>query len=468
MRNTFSVLPETPISMNLDALLRREQLVKQICAQLNNFVDLRNTLTSIITQIKDLTRADAISIRLNEEGDFPYYVSEGFPQSFLDKENSLLEKNPELSAHECLCGQVATGKADPNKPYYTENGSFFTNSSTETTPQIEDNEQGFTIRNYCNACGYESIGLFPIKNRETIIGLLQINHKARDRFSPDIIEFIEMIGKQIGTAIENAILYEKLKKQNTDLEGSLNKLNNLQDQLITAKKNASLADMVASMAHEIYEPITQAHTSSLRALEITYSLAEKDTGYAREISTLASEGKKALKYIDEIRELIYSFKAIAIDQFQESRQLINLKVFIQNLLKVLKPSFKDVDIKFAIHCKDQLEFMCFSGALSQIFTQLLHNCYQHGFMGCKTGEVTIRCQVLPGDTIEISVSDNGHGLQPETKQKIFEPFFTTQRSLNSGLGLSMVKNLVEKTLRGTIEVNTAVDEGVEFRIRFPY
>ncbi len=468
MHKTIRVLPETLKRMNLEGLLKREQLVKQICAQLNNFVDLRNTLSSIIAQIKDLTQADAISIRLNEEGDFPYYVSEGFPPSFLEKENSLLSKNSDFLAHECLCGQVATGKADPHKPYYTENGSFFTNSSTETTPQLAASEQGLTIRNYCNTCGYESIGLFPIKNRGTIIGLLQINHKARDRFTPETIEFIEMIGNQIGTAIENASLYEKLKKQNTDLEGSLNKLNNLQDQLMTAKKNASLAEMVASMAHEIYEPITQAHTSSLRALEITYSLAEKDTGYSREISTLASESKKALKYIEEIRELIYSFKAIAIDQFQESRQLINLKAFIQNLLKVLKPSFPDVDIKFAIHCKDQLEFMCFSGALSQIFSQLLYNCYQHGFSGRKTGEVAIRCQVLPGDTIEISVSDNGRGLQPDTKQKIFEPFFTTQRSLNSGLGLSIVKNLVENTLRGTIEVNTSVDEGVEFRIRFPY
>ena len=66
----------------LNQLLNREIKAKIICSLLNNFVDLKPTLISIINHIKELTDCEAVSIRLHDDGDYPYYVYAGFPNSF--------------------------------------------------------------------------------------------------------------------------------------------------------------------------------------------------------------------------------------------------------------------------------------------------------------------------------------------------------------------------------------------------
>jgi signal transduction histidine kinase len=462
--------------MNEEVLFKREQLAKNICAQLNNFVDLRNTLSTIIEQIQEVTKVEAINIRLFEEGDYPFFVSKGFHESFIRTENSIISNTVLLQDQgkngkyklDCLCGQVIRGNVDALKDYYTEKGSYWTNNSTDLTPTLQQEEKDINIRNHCNACGYESIGLFPIKTRDENIGLLQLNDKRTGFFTADLIEFMEMIGEQIGVAVENAMLYDKLKNKNIELESSLHELSALQEQLMEAKKMTALADMVSGIAHEIYNPITQAYSSASLALEIAYDLAEKDTGYSAEINMLSNENKKALKNLREVQDLIRSFKAIAIDQFQESRQLINLQFFIADIIKVIKPSLKEINIRFITHCEKKIEFMSYSGVLSQVLSQFIQNSYYHGFKGKKDGEISINCNISHNDFIEIIYSDNGKGLDQGIKHKIFEPFFTTDRKNHAGLGLSIAENLVKNKLKGTIEVSTSLDEGVEFSIRIPF
>jgi len=69
-----------------------------------------------------------------------------------------------------------------------------------------------------------------------------------------------------------------------------------------------------------------------------------------------------------------------------------------------------------------------------------------------------------GDVI-ISVSDNGIGISEENKPKVFEPKFTTKSS-GMGLGLAMVKNIVE-TYKGSITFTSEKDKGTVFKVSFP-
>jgi signal transduction histidine kinase len=458
--------------MDYEALLKREQLAKKICAQLNNFVDLKNTLAVIIKQLKEISGVEAISIRLFDEGDYPYYVSEGFPKSFLKAENSILSKQNIPQGNQvsldCMCGKVISGNVDKLKDYYTNKGSYWTNCSTDMHETLLEQEKDVNVRNHCNVCGYESVGLFPIKNRDKNIGLIQLNDKKRDVFTNDIIEFMEMIGEQIGIAVENSLLYDKLKNNNTELKSALNKLNSMQDQLMEAQKMSALADMVSSVTHEIYGPVSEAYRATAAALNVSYELAEKDTGYSNEINALSIDNKKSLKILEEVQELIRSFKVIAIDQFQESRQLINISSFISDVIKVITPSLKGVDVNFSVEGNEKTEIMCYSGALSQILSQLIKNSYQHGFRDRASGDIYIEFRISHSDSIELVYHDNGAGLENDTQHKIFEPFFSTDRKNHSGLGLTIVENLVQNKLQGSVEVSTAVDDGVEFRIRFPY
>jgi len=73
--------------------------------------------------------------------------------------------------------------------------------------------------------------------------------------------------------------------------------------------------------------------------------------------------------------------------------------------------------------------------------------------------------IANNESVFIYVKDNGCGIDVESKQRIFEPNFTTKSS-GMGLGLAMVKSIVE-TYSGNIDFTSEVDKGTEFKVRIP-
>ena len=73
-----------------------------------------------------------------------------------------------------------------------------------------------------------------------------------------------------------------------------------------------------------------------------------------------------------------------------------------------------------------------------------------------------------GDSVEISIRDNGAGIPPEVKDKMFNPFFTTKPAgEGTGLGLSISHDIIVKQHGGSIEVETEPGVFTEFRIVLP-
>ena len=86
-----------------------------------------------------------------------------------------------------------------------------------------------------------------------------------------------------------------------------------------------------------------------------------------------------------------------------------------------------------------------------------------------SSEGTIRIKSYQdNDQIIIEYSDDGKGISKEDLKNIFTPFFTTRRGTGgSGLGLSIVYNLVTGTLKGNISAQSELGKGTWFRIVFP-
>jgi len=188
----------------------RQRVLARVLGILNVPDSRPDMITKILATIKEFTGMDAAAIRISEGQDYPYYTSKGFPASHLKAENRLCAIGPDGKAVldpdgdpvvECMCGAVIRGRTDASLPFYTKGGSFWTNSTTDFLSTATEEQLGGPTRNRCNTEGYESVALVPLRSGDEIVGLIQLNDKRRDRFTPDLIRFFEELGSSIGIAL---------------------------------------------------------------------------------------------------------------------------------------------------------------------------------------------------------------------------------------------------------------------------
>jgi len=179
-------------------------------------------IQDILILIKEFTGFDAVAIRLKKEMDYPYFVTKGFRNEFIEAENYLCARdsdnqlildadgNPYL---ECMCGNIISGRTNPELPFFTKSGSFWTNSTTSLLANTTEKDRQTKTRNRCNIEGYESVALIPLSSGNDIIGLLQLNDKKSNRFTIEMIKFFEEIGTSIGIAFSKIHLEKRKTKR---------------------------------------------------------------------------------------------------------------------------------------------------------------------------------------------------------------------------------------------------------------
>nr|WP_281355214.1 ATP-binding protein [Anaerotalea alkaliphila] len=106
---------------------------------------------------------------------------------------------------------------------------------------------------------------------------------------------------------------------------------------------------------------------------------------------------------------------------------------------------------------------------SQIFTNLVMNSLRHGFADKNAGKILLKAHMdEAGKVLTLEYTDDGCGIEAENLARIYEPFFTTNRlGGNSGLGMSIVYNIVVHKLHGQIRSESRVGEGVRFTMTIP-
>ncbi|MDI6784532.1 MAG: hypothetical protein QME64_10615 [bacterium] len=178
-------------------------------------------LADVLKYVQSALHYDAVGIRLRDGEDYPYYMQHGFSADFLEAERYLCARDTpgELLRNasgkpilECMSGNIISGRTDPAKPYFTPGGSFWTNSTTDLLASTTEADRQALNRNKCNSSGYESVALIPIRVKDEIIGLLQLNDRKRNRFSLELIHFFEGMTPTIGIMISRREAEEKLQQ----------------------------------------------------------------------------------------------------------------------------------------------------------------------------------------------------------------------------------------------------------------
>jgi len=266
---------------------------------------------------------------------------------------------------------------------------------------------------------------------------------------------------------------QELKERNDALENTLNQLKNTQTQLVQSEKMAALGHLAAGVAHEINNPVGVVNSIAdvsnrcinriMSVLETSDTLGDiqDNEQFQQSIKLLKENNRAAALASDRIGEIVGSLRDFA--RLDESEfQNADIHEGIDSTLTLINNRLRGL---ITVH-KDFGEIpriLCYPGQLNQVILNLLTNAVD-AIDG--EGDVWIRT-FLDGDSVKISIQDNGRGIPEDMLPNIFDPFFTT-RSAGSGTGLGLaVSYQVIEQHGGKIEVESEIGKGAEFVVTLP-
>ncbi|EEZ00017.1 signal transduction histidine kinase [Vibrio sp. RC586] len=279
---------------------------------------------------------------------------------------------------------------------------------------------------------------------------------------------------QLSLETMNQSLEQLVAERTQDLEQSLQKLRQTQEQLIESEKLAALGGLVAGVAHEVNTPLGIAVTATSVIQETREALLrafQAQTLTSQQFSELLEHMTQSSSMLEtnlnRAAKLIRDFKQTAVDQVSESRSQFNVKQVLEALLASLHAETRKIPVEPQIAGDSGIVMNSLPGVLTQIVTNLVMNSLTHAFSEQPSPHIEIHFYEQENNII-LEYRDNGCGVPPELHQKIFEPFFTTKRgSGGSGLGLNLVFNLVKQKLKGELEFESEIGHGVHYTIMLP-
>jgi len=302
--------------------------------------------------------------------------------------------------------------------------------------------------------GIQSAIYVPLVSKGEPVGAMVITSQSTFDLSNDYLEFLSAIGNQIGVAVENAALYENLKKAYQELKEA-------QEQVIAQEKLASLGKLSATIAHEINNPLAAVLTYNRLMIKQNRNgrlTPEREDDIARYLGIMESETARC----GEIVKNLLAFSR----QSKISIENKSIEEIVDRTLTLLSHDLGMKGVKVVKHLDSDLpEVQCDFKQIQQALLNVVGNASEAMVGG---GVLTMTAKRSTGGrTMEIKISDTGCGIQKKHLKSIFEPFFTTkEEGKGVGLGLSVVYGIVTRH-RGTIEAESEPGEGTTFTIHLP-
>ena len=265
---------------------------------------------------------------------------------------------------------------------------------------------------------------------------------------------------------ELSLINEELRAEIAERQRAERERERIQAQFRQAQKMEAVGTLAGGIAHD-FNNLLQAVQGYAQLLQLRKG--EEDSGQ-REISQIIRAAERGAHLTQKL--LTFSRKA------ESELRPIDLNHEVESVRLLLERTIPKM-IQMEFHLAEDLKIVnADPGQVEQILMNLAVNSKdampEGGRFTVETANVSldenycmIHPQVRPGEYVQLTVSDNGHGMSGETLEHIFEPFYTTKETgKGTGLGLATVYGIV-KSHNGYITCCSELDEGTTFKIYFP-
>ena len=244
----------------------------------------------------------------------------------------------------------------------------------------------------------------------------------------------------------------ELRIKNTELTHTIQVLQKTRQQLVIAEKLAALGELTAGVAHEINNPTAV----MLGNLDII-------------IAEMGPALEPVEDEIDLVIEQIYRIKEITNNLLQYAKPdsyagyitEIDVNNVVKDTLKLVRHLRSRSHYRIDLLTQATLPVQINPQELQQVLVNLIGNAIQA--LPDNNGLINITTRDLQ-ESVEISIKDNGHGMDSDSVNKAFNPFYTTKgQGEGTGLGLSISYSLIRR-YGGDIQVESSLNSGSLFTV----
>lgn len=268
--------------------------------------------------------------------------------------------------------------------------------------------------------------------------------------------------------ISNTRLYES----NVQLDTALTQLKDTQTQLVQSERINATGMLTAGVMHEINNPNASIHSALELTIEKIISLEQYFSSLLDEESRRSTEAQDFITKIVDIRDIlrialngsarihaiVMSLQRFTKHQL-EGTVVNNVATEVHTTVAMFLYQFKGVTVLENIAPTLTLEAQW--NELNQALLNLFINAAQ-----AEATYIQVSSKTTDDKFYQLIVTDNGKGMSEDVQKHIFQPFYTTKSTGNTGLGLSITRQIIERH-GGTITVESQLGKGATFVVSLP-
>jgi two-component system sensor kinase FixL len=232
--------------------------------------------------------------------------------------------------------------------------------------------------------------------------------------------------------IDGRVLFAGIMRDMTERKQSEAELRSTQQKLIQSERLAAIGQMVTGLAHESRNALQRSRAClDMLSLDLETLPVQQD---------LVRRSQVALVELQTLYEEVRNFAA----PIQLERSRVNIQRLCNEVWGNLASQWRSKNIKLELKTSPCPEVLCDKHRIGQLLRNILDNAI---YAGPNNSSIVVSCSAHEesrkgGPCVEVSVTDQGPGLDATQQQRIFEPFFTT-KTKGTGLGMAICQRIID-------------------------